>query len=253
MRLAIRNNNDAFFGGHMHFQLDGIREIVKLAVIAALLAVLPHATAGAAASVGDVYVYRVGNGYINNSDLGKLRYRIEKVGADRIEVAVTADNPRAGIAHAAIYSSDGNWLRGQINSHDQRVDYVFAAPYPAYAFPLESGKSWSQRVDATSAATGKTSSVRIDGEILGTERITVPAGTFDVVKVRRRVYAGDHDGDRMETTTTETDWYAPALGRSVRLESRSEWMDTSRCSDTCRPQLGDWLVYVLVEANPPRR
>jgi hypothetical protein len=236
----------------MNSRLDEMREVLKLTVMAALLAVLPHTTTFAAPAVGDVYVYRVGNGYINNSDLGKLRYRIEKSSADRIEVAVTADNPRVGYARSEIYTKEGNWLRHQINSHDQPVDYVFATPYPAYVFPLEAGKSWSQRVEATGSATGKTGSIRVDGEILGVERIAVPAGTFETVKLRRRVYAGDRDGDRAETTITETEWYAPALGRAVRAERRSEWMDTSRCGDSCRPQLGDWLVYELVEASPPR-
>jgi hypothetical protein len=236
----------------MLFKPAAIREVLAPAVITAVLVGLPAAPAIAAPAVGDVYVYRVGNGYINNSDLGKLRYKVEKAGAERIEVAVTADNPRVGFARAEIYTKEGNWLRHQINNHDQPVDYEFATPYPAYVFPLEPGKSWSLRVDATGSATRKTSSIRVDGEVLGVERIAVPAGTFETVKVTRRVYAGDRDGERMETTTVETDWYSPALGRPVRSESRSEWMDNSRCSDSCRPQLGDWLVYELVEASPPR-
>ena len=236
----------------MFFWMTGIRSLRARTIAAAALVGLTPATALAAPAVGDVYVYRVGNGFISGSALGRVRYRIEKIGADSIEVSLSADNPRAGSARSVIYTKDGNWRRHQINNHDQPVDYEFATPFPAYVFPLEPGKDWSLRVEGTSAATGKRNSIRVDGDVSGVERITVPAGTFETVKVTRRVYAGDGDGQLGETAITEIDWYSPVLGRPVRVESKSEWIDSSRCGDSCRPQLGDWLVYELIEAPTPR-
>ena len=55
-----------------------------------------------------------------------------------------------------------------------------------------------------------------------------PDGTFDAIKVKRYVYAGDWDGFRQPTAITEIDWYAPALGRPVKSESKSEYIDTGR-------------------------
>src|SRR6476659_5143520 len=71
-------------------------------------------------------------------------------------------------------------------NHDQPVEHEFATPYPAYVFPLDTGKKWSVRVEGRDAATGQRRSVRVDGAVLGTERVTTPAGAFDTIKVRRR-------------------------------------------------------------------
>ena len=92
--------------------------------------------------------------------------------------------------------------------------------------------------------------MRVDGRVMGTERIRVPAGEFDTVKVRRLVYPDDQRFTISETQITELDWYAPALGRPVRTERRSEWLDTSSCGedDGCDFR-GAWHVYELVEAK----
>ena len=197
-------------------------------------------------AVGDTWVYRISNGY-NNEVRGEIRYQVEKVDAGRAVVSVTPDNPYLGQAYTEIYTKEGNWLRHPVTNHDQPVEYEFATAYPAYVFPLEPDKSWSLRVNATDPATGRRNSVRVDGTVLGAERIRVPAGEFDTIRIRRLVYAGDWDGFLRETNIMETEWYAPALGRAVRSESRSEWKDLSRCGRAgCQPFHGDWNVYELV-------
>jgi hypothetical protein len=222
--------------------------IVSLASVAS--------AAGANAPIaGDYWAYRVANGY-NNETRGKIQYRVEKVEADRISVLATADSPVLGGQHTVVYTPDGNWVRHPLINHGQLVDYAFAEPYPAYQFPLDPGKSWSLRVNAINPATGRKASVRVDGEVLGSERITVPAGAYDTIKVRRRTYAGDGEGQRAETNITETEWYAPALGRAVRRESNSGYMDQQRCSDemsACTPVRGDWNIFELVEIGAPAR
>ena len=148
---------------------------------------------------------------------------------------------------------DGNWLRHPIINHDRHVDYEFTNPYPAYMFPLDTGKSWSVRVDAVNPATGRRNSVRIDGQVVGAERISVPAGAFDTIKIKRRVYAGDWNTFTFETNIYETEWYAPALGRAVRSETTSEYLDSSRGiggGGFGGPlQKGDWNVFELVSSS----
>jgi hypothetical protein len=212
--------------------------------------------AGAAPAAGDTYVYRLINGY-NNEVRGQVRYRIDKVDADRITVSVSADIPSLGIARTDVITPDGNWLRHPVTNHDQPVEYEFSPAFPAYVFPLEPRKSWSVRINAVQPATGRRNSVRVDGNVVGAERITVPGGSFDTIKVRRRVYAGDWDGFRFETNIMETDWYAPQFARPVKSESTSNYMQPDRCVEyhACTPILGDWNVLELVEtqlANPVR-
>jgi hypothetical protein len=152
------------------------------------------------------------------------------------------------MAHTEIYTSDGNGVRRPLINHDRPVEYEFAPVYPAYEFPLEAGKSWSLRVNATNPATGRRNSVRVDANVLGAERIRVPAGEFDTIKIRRIVYAGDWDGFRRETNIMEIDWYAPTLGRAVRTETKSEYLDLSR-TRCCVRVADDWNIYELVSVS----
>ena len=195
------------------------------------------------AAVGDTYIYQLSDGYGYQKRIGQISYRIDKIDADRTVVSVTPDTPRGGVARKEVYGSDGNWLRHPLLNHNAMVDYEYAPAYPAYAFPLDPGKSWSTRVNATNPDQGRRS-VRIDGRVIGAEGVRVPAGEFDTIKIRRNVYAGDQP----ETTISEIDWYAPALGRTVRTESDSWWVDRS-CDEMCNPIIhGEWNIYELVSA-----
>lgn len=213
------------------------------------------AEAFAAPAAGDSWAYRVVNRY-NDEVLGRIQYRVDRIDAGRVAVAFSGEPIVLGGTRTEIYTPDGNWWKHAVINHDQPVDYEFTQPYPAYVFPLDTGQSWSLRVNAVNAASGRRASVRVDGEVIGSERITVPAGAFDTIKVRRRIYAGDFDGPRSETTIAETEWYAPALGRAVRIERNSSFMDRNKCSDemsACSPVRGDWHIFELVEAGSPAR
>ena len=201
----------------------------------------------AAPAVGDTYVYRVSNAY-NNEARGSLTYRVDNIDSDRVTVSVTPDQPSLGLPYTTVSTRDGNWLRHPLINHDMSVDYTFSPAYPAYVAPLDAGKSWSRRVRATNPNSIRGNSVRVDGEVLGTERITTPAGAFDTIKVRRRVYAGDWDTFISETSIVETDWYAPALGRPVRTERNSSYLNPQQCgaSSSCTPVRGDWNLIELV-------
>jgi hypothetical protein len=65
---------------------------------------------------------------------------------------------------------------------------------------------------------------------------------------------GDWDGFLRETRIEETDWYAPALGRPVKTDTKSSWQDTSRCArGTCPWFRGDWSIYELGEISAVKR
>lgn len=222
----------------------------RLAVggFAALLATA--AAAAALPAAGDTYVYRVVNAY-NNEARGEVSYRVERAEADRVVMAVTT-TPGATGAGTAVYTADGRWLHHALINRDQPVVYDFAPAYPAYDFPLQPGKTWSTRVEATNPASGRRNSVRVDARVVGNERVRVPAGEFDTVRIARSVYAGDADYPKQETTITETEWYAPALGRSVKLVSNSFYVDNSLFYQY-QVVRGDWNVFELVSAPAARR
>jgi hypothetical protein len=215
-------------------------------------AVATTGLAAAAPATGDVHVYQRVNGY-NNETRGKLTYQVARVEGDRITVSVTPDNPEAGRQRTEVFTREGNWLAHEVENHGHKVHYEFAEAYPAFVFPLEQGKSWSIRVKATVPDEQRPRSVRVDGKVVGTERIRVPAGEFDTIKVKRTVYPGDHAFMLSETYVMETDWYAPALGRVVRTERDSRFLDLQSCAFARCEARGDWDIYELVESRPAKR
>jgi hypothetical protein len=127
------------------------------------------------------------------------------------------------------------------------VEYTFSPAFPAYVAPLDAGQSWSTRVSATDPSTGRRNSVRVDGDVVSRERITTPAGSFDTIRVKRRVYAGDWEPFKNETNIDVTEWFAPALGRAVKTDRKSGYIDQQRCATrgACTLTRGDWFVYEL--------
>ena len=115
-----------------------------------------------------------------------LEYRVTAVEGD----AVTVQLRHEGRDSMQRYTRDLNWReRPMTNLQNFRYD----PPYPALPFPLEAGKTWQAYVNATDPATGRVNRVRIDGTVLGWERVKVSAGEFDALKVQRMVYAGNPD------------------------------------------------------------
>ena len=227
----------------------------RVAGLAALLAAImgPPTPVFGALTTGDAYSYQLVNGY-NKEVRGRVHYQVDRVDAEGVTVSVNPDNAEAGWAHTETYSKEGNWLRNLVENHGVPVEYVFATAYPAYVFPLEPGKSWSVRVKATVPSLGARRSVRVDAWVIGNERIRVPAGEFDTLKIRRAVYPGDDSIISTETQITELDWYAPALGRSVRTERRSEWTDLSHCGEGAFCLFrGSWNIYELIQAPAVRK
>ena len=214
------------------------------------LATVAVRQADAAPVVGDTFVYRVINGY-NNEERGQVSYRVDSADPQRIVMSVSSDNPGLQLARTLVFTAEGNWLRHPVINHDRAVDYEFSQAYPAYDLPLDQGKQWSNRVNAVNPASGKTHSVRVDATVIGAERIRVPAGEYETIKIKREVYAGDTDYNLRETNIVEMDWYAPALGRSVRVARSSAYIDQSRGR---RNQLvrGDWDIFELVSAPAGR-
>ena len=62
------------------------------------------------------------------------------------------------------------------------------------------------------------------------------------------IYAGDIDFPNTETTIVETEWYAPSLGRSVRMITKSGWYNNSRRGGN-KDTYGDWDIYELVSVS----
>lgn len=168
-------------------------------------------------AVGDSWAYRVRDGF-TGLDRGSQNYRVTAAG-DRISVAVTREG--AGGDEVQIFDSAWNWLKHPA-THLQSFEYSPA--YPAFAFPLAPGKTWRARLTATDPADGRRFPLTVDGTVLGWERIRVPAGEFDALKIKRVVYLEYRDLIRGRSEILEYEWYVPAVKQSVRREASALYL-----------------------------
>lgn len=87
------------------------------------------------------------------------------------------------------------------------------------AFPLEVGKKWSFQYEQHNKNNAFKGRFKLSAEVVGAERVSVPAGEFDTFKI---VTGGFIDnlaggGGRLDVIT----WYAPAARATVRT-----WVDS---------------------------
>jgi hypothetical protein len=208
---------------------------------------------------GSVWRYAVSDGFTKLSR-GTIEYRVSSVGANDVTMEVSSD----GQQRTEMYTRDGNWLMRPATNMQV---FSYNPAYRAFDFPLVAGKRWKSRSTATDPADGRSFPVRIEGEVLGWERIKVPAGEFDTLKIQRLVFL-DYwlQGERGESVIRETDWYAPSLNQVARRETTSQYL---RLADHRQPfrfvrarggggsderdgdalprfEQDDWLVYELV-------
>jgi hypothetical protein len=207
--------------------------------------------APAAPKVGDQWAYEVSSGYSRTSK-GVLRQRVVEASGNNIVIESSGfQDGRATI------TPDLQWLTHPLG--DDSVS-AFSPAYPALVFPLAAGQTWNVKVDGRviqpqalgGDATG-TNRVTIQGKVLGWERIKVPAGEFDTIRIRRVTWGGNFD-DRSfgQSEITEELWYAPSIGRVVR--STSSWQRVLRWVQrgSEKYMLGDLTIMELLPAGEPR-
>lgn len=208
--------------------------------------------APAPAAVGERWATRVADGF-NNRTLYTLRQVVTAVSGAGIEVRAAADpgarnlargydarwNPRTGEYPPGLPDpGDGPGIAG-----GARVEY--APALPLLPFPLAPRQVWQERVEARDPASGGRVAVVVQGQVLGMGSVTVPAGSFEAVKVQTNLHYQDPSTWRSGVTERRVDWYAPALGRVVYTRRDSEYTDHQRSGELMR---GDSRVEELLEA-----
>ena len=198
------------------------------------------AAVAAPPKVGDYWEYIVRDAYTGASR-GHFRFQVSHVDPANTLIDVFRDGQRVD---AYVYAADWN-PREMPLTNLQRFRYE--PPFPAYEFPLEPGKNWYRVVNSTDPATRRTYKTHVQAKVTGWERVHVPAGEFDALKVVRYVYAGNAEFFNTQEEIVQTDWFAPAVNQVVRSEGTSRHIDTSRSGGGRKPLLvrGEWLVAEL--------
>jgi hypothetical protein len=254
-------------GGGGNFEMEVIMTLRSLASAALLLTAacatsLPQApTAGKSEQVpapeilaGNAWRYSVRDGF-TKLPRGTVEYRVSAVAGDTVTVEVRND----GQESTELYARDGNWLKRPATNMQT---FTYSPAYRAFDFPLAAGKTWKSRLTATDPADGRSFPVTIEGVVLGWEKVRVPAGEFDALKVRRTVFLDYWQmNERGQSVIEEIEWYAPAAKQAVRRETTSKYLSyiySARPSGFLRVKGGrddgsspryvqdDWLIYELV-------
>ena len=110
-----------------------------------------------------------------------VEYRIDNVHSDALTVHVVTGGANES---TELYTRDWNWLRRPATNMQM---FEFSPAYRAFDFPLVAGKKWTYRGTATDPTDHRSFPVRVEAEVLGWERVRVPAGEFDAVKVQRKM------------------------------------------------------------------
>ena len=207
----------------------------------------PASTAAPQVKVGDFWEYAVRDGW-TGLPRGIYRYEVTRADASGSHVRLTHDGR---VLDTLIYAPGWNGRELPL-TNTQRFRYE--PIYPAYAFPLEPGKRWRTVLKSTDVATGRTYNTHVIAKVAGWERVRVPAGEFDALRIERSVFAGNMEGTRTQEEITEVDWYVPAVRRAVRTSADSLHFDTNGGGDEGGeyPQRirGDYLIADLVRYSP---
>jgi hypothetical protein len=124
--------------------------------------------------------------------------------------------------------------------------YAFSPPYPELPAQLEPGVSWSGETVAKNDVTGRSMRIKVTGKVAGHERVRVPAGEFDTLRIDRVTYLDDENDSHSPTRVTESEWYAPAVGRSIKYSTKSEYYEKVDKDGPQKPVPGEWTIYELV-------
>lgn len=128
-------------------------------------------------------------------------------------------------------------------TENPRLDNIaFAPEFAMQPFPLEPGRSWSQRIVWTEPATRNKHEAVVVNRVGNWETVKVPAGEFKALRIERMIYLGDRQPFREQTTHAEVQWYAPEVKGPVKLQVFEE---SKERPPRGRSILGDRLVYEL--------
>lgn len=121
----------------------------------------------------------------------------------------------------SVFNKSGNLLRILENG---KVVTQWTPSRPNYEFPLRPGKTWSAR--GVIETEKLTSEHTVDFKVMRQERVLVPAGIFDTLRVEGtgKYKSVDKKGKSGEGTVLHRYWFSPEVGRMVAYEyEETDW------------------------------
>ncbi len=235
----------------LRFRLSVAAPLTALVVLTACatFASVGEPVPGPEIRAGDAWTYAVYDGY-RGTRKGSARVTVQQITPQGVVTQMDSDGG------PATRTFTPEWNPHTLELPEDRIA-DFTPPFPAFAFPLEDSKRWSATVIAVESRSGRRYAVHVSARVAGRETIQTPAGTFDAIRVDRSVYLDNHEWWRSGTRWYQSEWYAPAVSRSVRYQDYSEYTDYTKSNDEplIRSDIipGDKTVLELTAYTPAPR
>lgn len=153
------------------------------------------------AMTGDMWVYK---SYNTVNGWGTTRYRVIGTGDNEIRLE------HLFFQYENVTTLTKDW--NLVSTRGRSGGFTYSPFEPLYRFPLEPGKRWRESYRQEGA--GGPFAHELAAEVKGWETVTVPAGTFDALRID---YTNQTTGG-ITATTTRSLWYSPQVKWVVRDE-----------------------------------
>jgi|SRR5882672_2885619 hypothetical protein len=180
---------------------------------------------------GDRWVYEV-----TDEVTGDIKATTTIVVLDVSEKEITTRwSARGGAASARPVVFNRNWSRV-----DDSVWKYTPSDGSGIKLPLRVGQDWRFEGKATHFQNGTAYSINGQSKVVGSEKLTTSAGTFDTFKIETSIRQINANDQTKGSTVASTLWYAPSINRWVRktyklqVEGRLRESQTEELSDYSR-------------------
>jgi hypothetical protein len=164
-------------------------------------------------TVGDSWRYRRTDGFTRVTR-GEFTFKVTEVG--EAQITFVRDSDRIGLLKV-VTTKELNTLSVGEGESVRR----FKPHYPLFAFPLAPGKFWSSNVEFPNRHHRLVRS-SANGRVLSWEGVSVPAGTFDALKLTVDSNYTVGDNPFRKGQLTESCWYVPSIRRCAKYTFR-DW------------------------------
>ncbi|MFH1259843.1 MAG: hypothetical protein ABII74_08590 [Elusimicrobiota bacterium] len=157
-------------------------------------------------NLGDQWEYQVTSVNKKENFVMKVMVEPSQVYEGKMYAVLTQQDKRGKMRSFICSDEKGVYLKQTLLSKKftPEVSAVHLPAIPVIIFPLEKGEKFHWEGKLKVAWINK--AIVMDGEILGEEEITVPAGSFKCVKIYFKIF-------KDKKTSDQYGWYAPRVGQ----------------------------------------
>ena len=171
--------------------------------------------------VGDRWVYSARDGFRAPVTWDET-HEVIAVDAKGITVRVTQKGPTVDNTRTEQWLSPGIVSVGALFDNETRQ---FKTPLTRFQFPLTGGDRWNQRIDNFNEATQQSGQISRFAQVGGWEKVQLPAGEFDAIRMRVIMRLDDETFWRFATECNYQIWWSPAAGAAVREAKTAQYID----------------------------